>query len=113
MDRRRFLLTSLAGALAAALAAGAEETKVYRVGALLQGSPPLPGSTPGLLRLGLRDLGYVEGRNLVVDFRYAEGKNDRFPGLAAEIVALNPDVLVADSTPAALAAKRATATIRL
>jgi putative tryptophan/tyrosine transport system substrate-binding protein len=60
------------------------------------------------MRLGLRDLGFIEGRNLTIDFRWAEGRNDRFPSLAAELIALNPDAIVADSTPGALAAKRAT-----
>jgi putative ABC transport system substrate-binding protein len=64
-----------------------------------------------MLRMALRDLGYVEGQNLVVDVRAAEGRNQRFPGLAAELVALKPDAIVAESTPAAVAAKAATATI--
>jgi putative ABC transport system substrate-binding protein len=59
----------------------------------------------------LQELGYVEGRNLVVDRRWAEGSNERFPTLADELVALKPDVIVADSTPATIAAKRATTTI--
>jgi putative ABC transport system substrate-binding protein len=109
MNRRRFLLTSLAGAFAAPLAA-AGQTRVYRVAFLAQGSPPTPGQ-PQYFRPALRELGYVEGQNLMLEFRYAEGKNERFPGLAADLVALKPDVIVADSTPAALATKRATTTI--
>jgi putative ABC transport system substrate-binding protein len=62
-------------------------------------------------RQGLRDLGYVEGRNLVIEYRSAEGKLERFPALVAELVALNVDVLVAANTQAALAAKQATGTI--
>jgi len=63
-------------------------------------------------RQGLRDLGYVEGRNVVIEYRSAEGKYERFPALAAELVALKVDVIVAaGSTPAALAAKQATRTI--
>jgi ABC-type uncharacterized transport system substrate-binding protein len=60
---------------------------------------------------GLRDLGYVEGRNLVIESRYNYGKLDRFPALAAELVALRVDVIVAPTTPAAVAAKRATRSI--
>jgi putative ABC transport system substrate-binding protein len=60
---------------------------------------------------GLRDLGYVEGRNVVIEYRFAEGKLERYPALAAELVALKVDVIVAPITPAALAAKQATKTI--
>src|SRR5262245_11057573 len=62
-------------------------------------------------RQGMRDLGYVEGRNLVIEYRDAEGKFDRLPALAAELVALKVDVIVAPNTVAALAAKQATTTI--
>jgi putative ABC transport system substrate-binding protein len=62
-------------------------------------------------RQGLRDLGYVEGRNLVIEYRDAEGKVERFPALAAELVALKVDVIVASGTLAALAVKQATRTL--
>jgi ABC-type uncharacterized transport system substrate-binding protein len=62
-------------------------------------------------RQGLRDLGYVEGRNLVIEFRSAEGKFERLPALAAELVALKVDVIVVPSTAPALAAKQATRTL--
>jgi ABC-type uncharacterized transport system substrate-binding protein len=112
MDRRRFLVTSLAGALAAPLVAEAQQaTKVARIGYLLSN----PAANPHLheaFRQGLRDLGYVEGRNLVIEYRSAEGKLERLPALAAELVALKVDVIVAGGgTPAALAAKQATKTI--
>ncbi len=99
--------------LVAPPAVGAQSAeRMYRVGILNQGSPLPPESTPPwTLWTLLRDLGYIEGRNLRVDRRWADGKNERFPGLAEELVALKPDVIVADSTPAAIAAKRATATI--
>jgi putative ABC transport system substrate-binding protein len=61
-------------------------------------------------RQGLRDLGYVEGRNVVIEYRGAEGKPERLPALAAELVALKVDVIVVGSTPQALAAKQATRT---
>ena len=93
------------------LAAEAQQVKVYRVGVLLQSSPSAPGSPPGIFARALRDLGYVEGRNIVFDRRWAEGRNERFSSLATELVALKPDVIVADTTAGLLAAKRATATI--
>ncbi len=63
------------------------------------------------LRAGLRDLGYVEGKNIVIEFRWADGKNDRLPELAAELVRLKVDVLVTHAVPATRAAKQATTTI--
>jgi len=60
---------------------------------------------------GLRDLGYVEGRNLLIEYRSAEGKPERLPALAAELIALKVDVIVAPNTPAAVAAKQATRTL--
>jgi putative ABC transport system substrate-binding protein len=87
MNRRTFI--GMGGLLAVPLRAFAQQQgKVYRVGVLRQGSPPLPG-TPGILVVALRDFGYIEGQNLAVDGRYAEGKNERFPSLAVELVSLN------------------------
>jgi putative ABC transport system substrate-binding protein len=109
VDRRRFLLTSLAGALAAPRAAEAQQTgKVYRIAFLGSTSPSGYASQMEAFRGGLRALGYVEGQNLVIEFRWAQGKNDRLPALAAELVRLKPDVLVTHGPPGALAAKRAT-----
>jgi len=110
MNRRAFFGTLAGSLLAAPLVAEAQQVGVHRVGLLLQASPP-PSGTPGLFTVAMRDLGYVEGQNVVIERRWAEGRNERFPTLAAELVALKPDVIVADSTPAALAAKRATANI--
>jgi putative ABC transport system substrate-binding protein len=93
------------GALPAADAERA--ARVFRIGTLDQGSP----RPPGQFALTLRDLGYVEGRNVIFDRRFAEGDNERFPRLAAAVVALKPDVILADSTPAAIAAKRVTTAI--
>ena len=70
-----------------------------------------PSSTLDILLQGLRDLGYVEEQNLVFEWRYSDGKAELFPSLAAELVRLNVDLIVAISTPAALAAQRATQTI--
>ena len=87
------------------------EAKVARIGWL--GDRPVPVAAPRLEAFfqGLRDLGYVEGRNLVIEYRYAEGKPERYPALAAELVALKVDVITAPSTVAALGAKQATRTI--
>jgi putative ABC transport system substrate-binding protein len=110
MDRRRFLVTSLAGGLAASVAAEAQPpAKVYRVG-FLAFSAPDP-SLDGAFRRGLQDHGYVEGRNVAIEYRSANGQMNRLSERAAELVALKVDVIVAGSTPAALAAKRATTMI--
>src|ERR1700675_3009149 len=108
---RLFVVAVAFGALLVPLAAEPQQVKVYRVGLLLQGSPPAPGSLPGILQKALHDVGYIEGRNINFDRRYAEGKNERFSSLATELVALKPDVIVAASTPAVIAAMRATAEI--
>ena len=109
MDRRRLLLTSLAGVVAAPLAAGAQQAgKVYRIGLL---SPTSQGLGVEGFREGLRALGYVEGRTIVVEHRSADGRFDLLPELAAELVRIRVDVIVAVVTQAALAAKNATKTI--
>jgi ABC-type uncharacterized transport system substrate-binding protein len=96
-------------AVLAPLPAEAEQAaKIARIGYLA--SNPTPHFQEAF-RQGLRDLGYVEGRNLVIEDRNAEGKFERLPALAAELVALKVDVIVAASTPAALATKQATKTI--
>jgi len=109
MDRRAFLGALAGGFLAAPLAAEAQPAgKVPRVGYL--GTNPTPHFQEAF-RQGLRDLGYVEGRNLVIEDRDAEGKLERLPALAAELVALKVDVIVASGTPAARATKQATRTL--
>jgi ABC-type uncharacterized transport system substrate-binding protein len=84
--------------------------KVSRVGVLLNLYPP-EASAPQALRQRLRDLGYVEGHNLVIDWRYQLGGSSRLPALAAELVRLRPDVIVADVAAAIRAAMQATSTI--
>jgi putative tryptophan/tyrosine transport system substrate-binding protein len=112
MDRRRFLLTSLAGALAAPLAAGAQQGgKVHRIAFLGTGSGSTQAYRVDALRVGLRDLGYVEGKNIVIEYRYAAGKYDRLPDLAAELVSLKVDVIVTGGTQSTQAAMKATTTI--
>jgi len=111
VHRRRFLAGTGAVLLAAPLATEAQQaTTIARIGWL--GTQAAGG--PHLLeafRQGLRDLGYTEGRNVVIEYRYSAGKSEQLPALAAELVALKVDVIVAANTPAALAAKRATRTI--
>jgi ABC-type uncharacterized transport system substrate-binding protein/quercetin dioxygenase-like cupin family protein len=97
-------------ALRGVAAAAQPTTKAYRIGVLAPGCHP-PSSTLDILLQGLRDLGYVEGQNLVIEWRYSEGKAERFADLAADLVRQNVDLIVAVSTPAALAAKHATQTI--
>jgi len=109
MDRRAFLSTLAGGLLAAPLAAEAQEAgKVARIGVLNSGSPPAPFVES--FKQGLRELGYVEGRNISIEYRWGEGRDERLPGLAADLVRLKVDVIVA-SSQAALAAKQATTAI--
>jgi putative ABC transport system substrate-binding protein len=110
MDRRTFLAGTGAVLLAVPLAAEAQQAaKVPRVG-ILAGSPAANPLREAFLQ-GLRDLGYVEGRTVVIEYRFDEGKFERLPALVAELVALEVDVILAGSTPAALAAKQATRTL--
>jgi putative tryptophan/tyrosine transport system substrate-binding protein len=112
MDRRRFLLTSLAGALAGPLAAEAQKAgRIYRLGFLGQTSAPDLARQTGALRQGLRDLGYAEGSNLVIEYRWAERKLDRLPALASELVGLKVDAIVTHGSAGSRAAKQATLTI--
>jgi len=111
VDRRAFLQTLTAGVLAAPLAAESQQAeKVYRLGYLAMSSGP-DGERLDSLRQGLRDLGYLEGRNIVFEIRYAEGKPERLPDLAAELVRRKMDLIVTATGTAAVAAKKATQTI--
>jgi ABC-type uncharacterized transport system substrate-binding protein len=102
-----------AGPLAPPLAAEAQPAppaKVARIGYLIGGSARDPMPSADAFRQGLRDLGYVESRHYTIEFRYADGRIDRFPDLAAELVRLPVDIIVAPGTAAAVAARKATAT---
>jgi putative ABC transport system substrate-binding protein len=112
MNRRTFLFGLTLGALSAPLASEAQQAaKVPRIGWLANNLAATP-HTHEAFRQGLRDLGYVEGRNLVIEYRDAEGKLERLPALAAELVALKVDVIFAGGgTLPALAAKQATRTL--
>ena len=111
--RRREFIFTLGGAAAAwPLAARAQPSgKTYRIGFLGPTSYAERKRDVDALRSGLRQLGYEEGRNIVIDYRWAEGRYDRLAELAAELVKLNVDVIVTASTPGAWAAKQATSTI--
>jgi len=98
--------------LAAARIVEAQQTeKVYRIGYLGPSSATAVSRFTEAFRRGLRERGWVEGQNIVIEYRFAEGQYDRLPGLAAELARLKVDVIVAIPTPAAVAAKNATATI--
>src|SRR5215472_9772412 len=93
------------------LAASAQQTKVARIGFLGIDSASAHAARLAALRAGLRDLGWIEGTNLLIEYRWAEGNYERLRGLADELVQLKVDVLVTHGTPGALAAKSATSTI--
>src|SRR5438128_618182 len=109
--RRREFITLLGGAAAWPLGASAQQAaKVPRIGYLAGNLATMP-HLQEVFRQGLRDLGYAEGHNVMIEYRDAEAKYDRLPALAADLVALKVDVIVVTNTPAALAAKQATTTI--
>ena len=110
--KRRGFITLLGGAAAWPLAASAQQAgKVYRIGFL--GSATAAGSAKEVesLRSGLREFGYIEGTNIAVEFRWAEGIYDRLPQLVAELIATNVDLLITHGTPGTRVAKQATTTI--
>ena len=110
MDRRTFIGSLALGTLAAPLAAeGQEARKIPVIGYLIERSGPT--AFDEAFRLGLRELGYSEGRNVVVEYRWADGKAERLPALVAELVRLKVDIIVTSGTPGGLAAKNATSTI--
>jgi putative ABC transport system substrate-binding protein len=108
--RRDFIALLGSGAIACPLLAHSQQSRPSRIGALVLTSSDAK-SLGDELREGLRELGYVEGRNFAFEFRSADGDADRLPDLAAELVRLQVDVIVAAYTPCALAAKRATTSI--
>jgi putative ABC transport system substrate-binding protein len=112
--KRRDFITLLGGAAAWPLAAGAQQpARVPRIGFLGNSTAALEANLVEPFRDGLRELGYEEGRNVLIDYRWAEGDYQRFPALIAELIALQVDVFVTAGTPAALAVKKATTSIPL
>ena len=112
MIGRRAFLHAVGGGVLVPLAAEAQPTgKVYRIGCILTAAPNETVHLIKALSEGLRELGYVEGRNVVVEKRFAEGRQDRLPALATELVQLKVDVLVTGSNPVIAVVKQLTATI--
>ena len=111
--RRELLIAFGVGALAAPLACFAQQQrpKIARIGLLEPNSASSRANQREALIAGLRELGLVEGRNIVIEYRGAEGNYERLPGLAAELVRMKVDVIVAASPPAIRAAQQATTTI--
>ena len=107
--RRKLLIVAGASVLMAPLAPFAQpQQRTFRIGMLAAGSPTR--FTDAIIT-ALQDLGYIEGRNVVIERRFAEGHLDRLPDFAAELVKLRVDIIVIQGTPASLAAKKATSTI--
>jgi ABC-type uncharacterized transport system substrate-binding protein len=112
IDRRTFLAGAGAALLAPPLVAKAQQArKLYKIGALSSGLSSASSLFKGPFRQGLLDLGYVEGRDFVMEYRWAEGHPERLPELAADLVRAQVDVIVTSGTPATYAAMRATKTI--
>jgi len=111
--RRRQFITLIGGAAAWPLAARAQTAKVARIGYLVTGALESPETriNRDAFRQGINELGYVEGRNIVIEYRSADGKIERLPGLATELVGLKVDLINALSTPAGRAAQQASTTI--
>jgi putative ABC transport system substrate-binding protein len=111
MDRRAFITVVGGSIVAAPFAVEAQPEKVFGVGFLTAYSNNADAPLFDSFRQGMRELGYEEGRNIAYQTRWAEGRLERLPGLAAELVELNLDTMLVASTPAGLAAKKATQTI--
>jgi len=110
--KRREFITLLGGTVAWPLAARAQQVgKTHRIGFLGSATPAGSAKTVESLRVGLRELGYVEGTNIGIEFRWAEGNYDRLPRLVAELIATNVEVLITHGTPGTRVAKQATRTI--
>jgi ABC-type uncharacterized transport system substrate-binding protein len=112
MERRAFVAGTL-GLLAAPLAAAAPPAKVPRIGFLGNTTAALEANLVGPFREGLRDLGYAEGRDVLIEYRWVEGKYERLPALIGELIAQKVDVIVTAGTPATLAVKKATTSVPL
>src|SRR5262245_27130046 len=112
IDRRTFLSTLGVGVFGAPLKAKAQQPmRRYLLGYLSSGSP---SSAPHLIpafKQGLRELGWIEGQNIVTEYRFADGRFERLPNLAAELIKLNVDIFVAVATPTAEVVKKASSTI--
>ena len=108
--RRKLLIALGVGALAAPFASRAQQQKVYRIGFLGNSTATLEANLVGPFREGLRDLGYVEGKNIVIEFRWAE-RVEQLPEIAAELVRMKVDIIFASSSTSVEPARQATKTI--
>src|SRR5229473_1873018 len=111
MNRRDTVLALLALGVAPLASFAQQAAKIPRIGLLSALSPSNTALWYKAFRQGLRELGWVEGKNVGIEYRYAEGRSERLPDLAADLVRLKTDIIVAAITPEALAAKNATKTI--
>src|SRR2546425_4506920 len=114
MDRRRFLSTAVAGILAAPLGAEAQQARrLPSIGVLFASTPAATSHLLDGLRQGLREHGYVEGQHIILERRYGQVGAERMSDLAAELVRIKVDVIVAATDPATAAGKQQTQTIPL
>jgi putative ABC transport system substrate-binding protein len=115
MIGRRQFISLLGGAAAASpiAARGQQVGKIPRIGFMGNSTAALEANLIGPFRAGLREHGYREGDNIIIEFRWAEGRYDRFPALIAELLAAKVDLIVTAGTPASLAVKQATSTVPL
>jgi putative ABC transport system substrate-binding protein len=111
IDRRALIAGAIAFSCAPLAVEAQQPGKVYRIAFLGTSSPALESELTNAFRQGLRDLGYVEGQNLLIEYRWAGGHYERYAALVAEIARLKVDVIVTEGTPAALAAKKGAGTI--
>jgi putative ABC transport system substrate-binding protein len=109
--RRRNFITFLGGAVIASRVLRAQQKAMPVIGVLSSTTPGSNAANVSAFRQGLSDTGYVEGQNLAIEYRWAEGHYDRLPGLAADLVDGKVDVIATGGTPSVLAAKSATSTI--
>jgi putative ABC transport system substrate-binding protein len=112
MDRRTLILAAGGCLLTASFSSHAQKpVKVWRIGSLTNGGRPPDGAPPAAFRKALEEFGYIDGKNVTYISRWSETKFERLPGLAAELVGLDVDLLLTIGAPAADAAKGATSTI--
>jgi putative tryptophan/tyrosine transport system substrate-binding protein len=110
IPRREFVM-GLVSAAAWPVEARGQQARVWRLGALETTSQTMNSANYNILREALRDFGYVEGQNLVIEYRSADGRDERFPQLAAELVSMKVDLILARGTPATVAARNASGAI--